>query len=389
MPDTSFFDKLLPDFLAYCHSESLTLGELEQPKVFFEAPPVQRLLNFGAENPSVQMEIVAALAQIEQMPPLRGSLAGYLIGLYGENGMSSKQTDLALAKFYLNALDLCSEYLWLACQYLGIEPSELIANADVAEERRQELIKRIQALPPDVAAFHQPEAMQAWRALSPLSFGMMSRLAASRELRDFFRQHNEEGRLFGMCSLLAEWHDAIGFIPYMLDLQEEGLALVISPAARRGVEVYVSQIDSNNLFFTLLQMELYHHNLLEALGGLPFNYNPLIEKIAKHEPLSESEWPEHIQEQGYLGYYAWPALRADGSFDDRQPVWGEGIFADIPKLGGQTIVLVGAPQISRSWGNAFVAGCHKNLRPQVQIRRELEPDEVRQWLAEIRRANQN
>ncbi len=389
MPDTTFFAKLLADFLAYCQSETLLLGELEQPRIFFEAQPVQDLIAFGAEHTEYLPRLVAALAQIEEMPPLRGSLTGYLIGLYGEKGYVNRQTDLALAEFYQRALDLCSEYLWLACQYLGIEPAELTANTSLPEEKRQELIERINALPPDVAAFHNPEAMQAWCALSPLSFGMMSRLADNRELRDFFRRHNEEGRVFGMCSLLAEWHDAIGFIPYMLDLQEEGLALVISPAARRGVEVKVSQLDSNNLFFTLLQFELYHHKLLETLGGLPFNYNPTTEKIAKHQPLPENKWPEQLQEQGYLGYYAWPALRPDGSFDEMQPVWGEGVFADIPKLKGQTIVLVGAPQITRSWGEAFVAGCHKNLRPQVQIRRELEPDEVRQWLAEIHRANQN
>jgi len=381
MPDKEFA-RLLADFLAYCRDDAL-LGELEQPALFFNAPPVRRLLDYTAEAPEAARRLVDALAQINEMSVYRGALAGYLIGLYGEKGCANAQTDSALAEFYLHALELASEYLWLACQYLGIEPQQLTANAD-DEEKRQELIQRLGDLPPDIAAFHQPNAMQAWCALSPLSFGMMSRLAASRALRDYFRAHNENDRLLGVCSLFAEWHEAVGFIPYMLDLQEEALALVIAPAARRGVEVKVSQLDSNNLFFTLLQFELYHKNLLQPLGAADFQYRPLIEKIAKHEPLDEAEWPEQLHEQGALGYYAWPALRPDGSFDDSQPIWGEGVFADIPRLNGQTLVLVGAPQIQRSWGGAFVAGTHKNLRPRVEIRRELEPEEVRGWLAAIR-----
>ena len=66
-----------------------------------------------------------------------------------------------------------------------------------------------------------------------------------------------------------------------------------------------------------------------------------------------------------------------------QTVWGEGIFREIPQLNGQTLILVGKPQIQRSWSGAFVAGTHINLRPQVEILRELDAAEVQQWLKTI------
>ncbi|MCX4266863.1 MAG: hypothetical protein OSJ64_08735, partial [Firmicutes bacterium] len=169
------------------------------------------------------------------------------------------------------------------------------------------------------------QAIQAWHGLSPLSFGMMSRLAASQNLRDFFRQHNDGEWLHGLCSLLSEWHEAVGFIPYMLDLQEENTALVLSPSTRQGVEVKLRQIDSNNLFFTLLQFALYHQNLLKSLGAAEFNYQPLIEKLALHEPIPPEEYPEHIYEQGCLGYYNWRALRPDGHFDEMQAALQSGL----------------------------------------------------------------
>lgn len=164
---------------------------------------------------------------------------------------------------------------------------------------------------------------------------------------------------------------------------------MLSPSTRQGVEVQLRQLDSNNLFFTLLQFALYHQNLLEALGAAEFNYQPLIEKLALHEPIPPEEYPEHIYEQGCLGYYNWQALRPDGSFDEMQAVWGEGVFQEIPQLNGRTLLLVGRPQIQRSWGGAFVTGTHINLQPQVQILRRLPEAEVQQWLDAIAAENNN
>ena len=388
------FAKHLQTFLAYCYRTDLSPEELEQPNLFFNAPQVKNLLSFGAENQDFLPPLVAALAEIKEMPAYRASLVGYLIGLYAENGLSNPKTDMALAEFYLQNTEQVSEYLWQACRSLGVEPANLAASAGVdeqTEERRQALIERLRNLTSELSEIPQmPEqAIQAWHGLSPLSFGMMSRLAASQNLRDFFRQHNDGEWLHGLCSLLSEWHEAVGFIPYMLDLQEEHTALVLSPSTRQGVEVKLRQIDSNNLFFTLLQFALYHQNLLKSLGAAEFNYQPLIEKLALHEPIPPEEYPEHIYEQGCLGYYNWRALRPDGHFDEMQAVWGEGIFQEIPQLNGRTLLLVGRPQIQRSWGGAFVTGTHINLQPQVQILRLLPEAEVQQWLDAIAAENNN
>lgn len=396
MPNINFSDspnaaqqqflQRLQDFLAFCRDADPTPAEMEQPNLFFNAPPVKNLISFGAENEECLPALVDALAEIKKMPPFRASMVGYLIGLYAENGISSPTTDMALAEFYLQNTENISEYLWQACQYLGAQPADLAARADddeEAENRRQTLIERLRELPPQM-----PEQnVQAWYGLSPLSFAMMSRLADSRPLRDFFRSHNEDEWLHGLCSLLSEWHEAVGFIPYMLDLQEEDTALVLAPATGQGVEVRLRQIDSNNLFFTLLQFALYHQNLLKPLGAAEFTYQPLIEKLARHEPVEPQDMPENIYEQGCLGYYNWRALRPDGKFDEMQAVWGEGIFQEIPQLNGQTLILVGAPQIQRSWGGAFVAGTHANLRPQVEILRRLDHTEVQQWLNAIAAGN--
>lgn len=377
------FEQLAQGFLAFCQSDALLPNELQTPPVFFNAPQVKKLLTFTDDHEEFMPALLETLAQIGQMSIYRGSLVGYLIGLFGEKGYDSGQTDAALVDFYQRVVQLNEQYVAAACRRLGVEPRQL-AEDDA-------LLKRLDILPPAEAAPGQPQLQQAWCAFSPLSFGMMSRLAASRPARERMRSHNANGRLPSLCRLLSEWHEAVGYIPYMLDLAEDETALVIAPATGRGVEVRLQQIDSNNLFFTLLQFALYHKNLLNALDAGPFTYDPVIEKIALHQPVDEEEYPQQLYQQGCLGYYNWRAMGTagifGGRFDEMQAVWGEGCFAEVPRLNGRPVILVGRPQILRSWGQAFVASTHINLQPSVEILRELSQAEVQLCLTEIQSAS--
>ncbi len=379
------FEQLTQGFLAFCQSDSLLPEELHNPPVFFNAPQVKKLMTFTDDHEEFMPALLETLAQIGQMSIYRGSLLGYLIGLFGEKGYSNPQTDAALVDFYHQVLQLNEQYVVAACRRLGVEPRQLAEDDALAQ--------RLDILPPAGAAPNQPQLQQAWCAFSPLSFGLMSRLAASRPAREKMRGYNANGRLPSLCRLLSEWHDAVGYIPYMLDVAEDELALIIAPATGRGVEVRLQQIDSNNVFFTLLQFALYHKNLLNALGAGPFTYDPVIEKIALHQPVDEEEYPEQLSQQGCLGYYNWRAMGTagifGGRFDEMQAVWGEGCFAEIPRLNGRPVILVGKPQILRSWGQAFVSGTHSNLQPSVEILRELSPAEVQLCLAEIQSASRH
>ncbi|MCX4266862.1 MAG: hypothetical protein OSJ64_08730, partial [Firmicutes bacterium] len=145
---------------AYCYRTDLSPEELEQPNLFFNAPQVKNLLSFGAENQDFLPPLVAALAEIKEMPAYRASLVGYLIGLYAENGLSNPKTDMALAEFYLQNTEQVSEYLWQACRYLGVEPANLAASAGVDEQPDVGIVRNS----PDARAGHSG---LAW-TLSPL-----------------------------------------------------------------------------------------------------------------------------------------------------------------------------------------------------------------------------
>lgn len=386
------FPALQEAFLAYCRSDRLLPEEAAQPPLFFNAPPVKDLISLGAEHNEFLPDIVKTLGSIESMSIYRGALCGYLIGLYGESDIADPKADLALGRFYLRMLALAEEYVATGCRMLGITPQQLFAdnedneeNDDNKENAEPDWAEELLALDTTLIAAANPEAALCWQSFEPLSFGMMSRLAGSRELR-FWLRSQDDGQLIRRCQNMGELRQAVGFIPYMLRLTEEERLLLLAPATGCGVEVEAREIDSNNQFFTLLQYALYHAGLLAKLGAADFRPRPAIEKAARHLPMSEAEQAVQLWEQGCFGYYTYPAWQ-EGDYNEMEPVWGEGDFSEIPRLEGRLVILLTKPRIQRSWGNAFICGTHSGLRPSVEVVRELSPNEVNSWLVKIRAAN--
>ncbi|MCI8530787.1 MAG: hypothetical protein HFH82_16945 [Lachnospiraceae bacterium] len=369
------FSKRQETFLAHTKNPSLLEGETEHFDVFFQAPAVKDLIAFGAEHNEFLTQIVDTFSSIGSMDLYRGCLTGYLIGLYGESEITSEHTDHALAAFFQRVLTLCEEYMALVCRQIGATIEQL--------EEDDELADAFYNFPPNTLLETAPEPVKAWMGAGMLSLGLMSRISSSRSLRDLLRQADRIGE---RCYYLDHYLDTIGFIPNVLNMVEEETVLLLSPHTGKGVEVALREIDSNNLFFTLLQFTLYHENLLQPLGAQSFTYREIIERIARHDPVEEEDWPEQIYESGCFGYYTYPALQPDGSYNEMGTVWGEGTLYEVPKLDGRYVILLTKPNIQRSWGNAFVTSTHSRLQPEVKLIRRLPDEETAQWLNKIRTA---
>lgn len=371
------FSKRQAEFLAFAKDSHLLPGELEQGKVFFQASPIKDLIAFGAEHNEFLEQIADAFSAVGSMDIYRGCLTGYLIGLYGESEIVSEKADRALAEFFERVLSLCEQYMSLVCRRIGTTVERL--------EEDEERLEAFYEFSPESLLAQEPALVKAWMGMGMLSLGLMSRISSSRALRDFLRGG---GNIAGRCSFMDNYRDTIGFVPYILNMVEEETVLLLSPATGNGVEVSLREIDSNNLFFTLLQFALYHANLLEPLGAQPFDYREVVERIALHEPVEEEEWPEQLYESGCFGYYTYPALRPDGSYDEMGPVWGEGTLYEVPKLDGRYVILLTKPSVQRSWGNAFITSTHTRLQPEVKLIRRLSKDEAARWLDKVRTASQ-
>ena len=367
------FSKAQQDFLAYAKSSELLHGELEEASVFFQASVVQNLIAFGAEHNEFLEQIAETFSAIGSMDIYRGCLTGYLIGLYGESEITSENADRALAAFFQHVLGLCEQYMALVCQRIGATVEQLEEDDVLAEKFYQ--------FSPDSLWEEEPTLVKAWMGISMLSLGLMSRISSSRPLRELLRSAD---RIAERCFYLDSYCDTVGFVPHILNMVEEETVLLLSPATKNGVEVSLREIDSNNLFFTLLQFTLYHEHLLKPLGAQPFTYREVVERIARHEPVEEEEWPEQLYESGCFGYYTYPALQPDGSYNEMGTVWGEGTLYEVPKLDGRYVILLTKPNIQRSWGNAFVTSTHSRLQPEVKLIRRLSKEETEEWLEKIR-----
>lgn len=370
------FSKVQQEFLACTKSPELLPGELEQASVFFQSPAVKNLIAFGAEHNEFLEQIAETFSSIGSMDIYRGCLTGYLIGLYGESEITSENADRALGAFFEHVLGLCEQYMALVCQRIGATVEQLEEDDELAEAFCQ--------FSPDSLWEEQPVLVKAWKGVGMLSLGLMSRISSSRPLRDLLRGAD---RIAERCFYLDGYCDTIGFVPGILNMVEEENVLLLSPAAGIGVEVSLREIDSNNLFFTLLQFTLYHEHLLEPLGAQSFTYREIVERIARHEPVEEEEWPEQLYESGCFGYYTYPALQPDGSYNEMGAVWGEGTLYEVPKLDGRYVILLTKPNIQRSWGNAFITSTHSRLRPEVKLIRRLSGEETQEWLEKIGQGN--
>lgn len=366
------FSKAQQDFLAFARNPALLQKGPEQERVFFQASAVKNLIAFGAEHNEFLEHITETFSHISEMDIYYGCLTGYLIGLYGESGITSEHTDNALGAFFQQALALCEQYMALVCQRIGTTVEQL--------EEDEAFTEAFYQFSPDSLLEEAPAPVKAWMGIGMLSMGLMSRISSSRPLRELLRSAD---RIAERCYYLDNYCDTIGFVPHILNMVEEETVLLLSPAAKNGVEVSLREIDSNNLFFTLLQFALYHEHLLEPLGAQPFTYREVVERIARHEPVQEEEWPEQLYESGCFGYYTYLALQPDGTYNEMGTVWGEGTLYEVPKLDGRYVILLTKPNIQRSWGNAFVSSTHSQLRPEVKLIRRISREETEEWLEKI------
>ena len=370
------FMEIQREFLTFTKVPTQFMEGMHPEAAVFQSHAVQNLIALGAENNEFLAPIVDTFAKITEMDVYKGCMIGYLIGLYGESEITNEKTDGALATFFEYVIGLCEQYISLGCRRIGATPEQL--------EEDDDLIEAFGELSPEEIRKEEPAPAMAWMGISMLSLGLMSRISSSRPLRDLLRSKD---RIAERCYYLDNFCDTVGFVPRVLDMVEEETVLLLSPATGNGVEVSLHEIDSNNIFFTLLQFTLYHEDLLEFLGAQKFQYREVIERIALHEPVEEEEWPEQVYESGCFGYYTYPALQSDGCYNEMGAVWGEGTLFEVPKLEGRYIILLTKPNIQRSWGNAFVASTHSRLRPNVKLIRKLSKEEVAGWMEKIKNSN--
>lgn len=369
------YQKRWERFYTYVRTTGCSAAECRDDASFFTAPPVRDLLDLCEQHSELTNRLVADLGtHLAELDPFRACLCGLLIGRYGEQGASSADADNALVDRFLYTLNACLQSTELICKRRNIPP--------------ETLFDRPEALPACLSALFatDPEPAMASFGMGALATGLLSRLAASRPLRDRLRQ---EKQVIPFCEGFGELFDpSLVCLPGLLNMAEEGTVVLLSLDRGIGVEAAFQQVDTNFLLFTLLQNLLHREGLLERFGAPKFIYDPALDKLSRHLPLAKKQRiPDPLEDNAGFDYYSPFALRADGSFDILHLLWGEDSPCHLPKLDGKNLLLLAPLTLPRRWGEEFLLGSHPHLRPAVTLIRLLDDTEVTSWATRIRALN--
>jgi hypothetical protein len=184
----------------------------------------------------------------------------------------------------------------------------------------------------------------------------MACLSRSPELRAHLPQKA------ALLSKIQRYSEKYGFLGKMLAVLDAEPLLVLHPATQRGFRFEISGIADNFQLHTLLLGALAGDGPDRVPGERPA---PESIRASSDGPLSEKV--ASVTSRWQLAN--WFGLREGGALDtkdyDRTWIWNEGVPADIAKLEGTRVVLIGPSTIQRGWnaGRVF-SGMPGKLEPR-------------------------
>ncbi len=252
----------------------------------------------------------------------------------------------------------------------------------------------------ETAAAKSTEAAQLIReylAISFLSRAAMAMLCRDARLRRFAR--NQPALVQAVVNA-REFNRYAFYLGEVLQCVDGEELVVIDLVRNLGFRVRMHAVRNNCQLFTLLQDALLNHPTAANWDGP--KPSPLLASIAKSErmipSITQEEWDAAgvvgetgIYDTGIWQFYQWPALQPDRALETweaaapYQPwwVWGELHPADIVEIDGMRIVLLGQPEMPRTWQMDFFAPVHPALRSGITVEAVLSKESVEAWLKRI------
>ena len=212
-----------------------------------------------------------------------------------------------------------------------------------------------------------------------MGMGAMTVLARDPELRQRARA---DDLLVGAVKVLSETVVEVDPLRLLLDNVEQLEALVLHPEQRRGFMIDAARVRNGFQLFALIDDLLLATEEPRPLRG------PIIDPVVGAFARGEDVVLELERLASPHGFYNWSAWTKDGLTHDRATrlLWGELPVHRTPVLAETPIVLMGTPWLDRGWPPGLVTPLHPEYRPQVQLLRTLDSEEVAEWLARIESA---
>lgn len=206
-------------------------------------------------------------------------------------------------------------------------------------------------------------------SLAYLTEWTLPTVAALTRDRELFSLAIDDATLRSLALRLRQ--SAAGWLHTLLATQLDARWRALCPSEQRGFELRVDGVSSNFDIKALVSEAL-------SAAGLAGDRNPP-DVIAAVRGDATSSSQGFVK--GCFDFYTCDAIPflggPPGEIPFQHTVWGEGVPTDVPPCEGLRTVIVTPPTIARTWN---AARPFSQLRPRVEVERELDPSEVRALL---------
>lgn len=213
-----------------------------------------------------------------------------------------------------------------------------------------------------------PNAVRAFRGMSPLMMALMDVLAKSPESRDYLRRQDREEEIERIAPFIKNGNYLLRIYPVCKPMD----IVVLSPEKKQGIIVQACDLGTNFHLMTLLERALLKSGQASAFG--------LSSDVGDTENLKlfaysagEEDAHENYSVTAHASYFSY----------DKTMLWGEMPPESIPCFHGMPVVLVYPEQAARSWDLFFAVRCHPYLCPTVEIKQMLTLKEVEEWIENL------
>lgn len=235
---------------------------------------------------------------------------------------------------------------------------DAVIHAESDGQNAEAVIEQVTAQMPDEA--------RDWERLQAFYLPLMAALSASPEARVQMRKLRE------LAAPLSERHEGAFFLDAMLGVLHKEPILVLEPALKRGFIGTISGIADNAQLHALL---MAHYP--DAAKTFPKQALPIFD--------GSGEQTSDIKVESDWNLYSYGALDANGDIkdelaDSQHWLWNEDAPIEIPTFEKMRVVVLGPSSYTRGWQAQRLFA---PLRASVDVDRELNADEVAQWVTRL------
>jgi len=225
---------------------------------------------------------------------------------------------------------------------------------------------------------------QAYASIDNWIRGVVAILSRDRNLLRIARSNSRIVYLADELNLAA--------LRMLLQILEHEMIVVLHPETEQGYLISIDGITDNYQLHILLS-----DALIVEKKGILFSKGPRFGIQGKRPPkevveVMQGDGPQCIETPsiGTWNLYHWTAVGEDGKLPENPEaqdwIWNEGIPADILKLEGNRIVLLGEPKYFRSWKTCRSIDA---LKGKIEIQKVMTRSEVTDWMNHLAASKRN